>query len=146
MTKTRDMSNILNGTQTSVNADKLDGQDSNFYLDHNNFVNVPEAGIDLTALSVSIAAGADTSTLAYNNLTGVFTFTPQTVTGQTLTELKNDAETAATNAAGSATAANLSFLDSEEQAELDAISRETASANKSRIISSTSKNLGIKIS
>jgi hypothetical protein len=118
MGKTRDMSNILNGAQTSVNADKLDGQDSNFYLDHNNFVNVPEAGVDLTAFSVSIAAGADTSTLAYNNLTGVFTFTPQTVTGQTLTELKNDAETAATNAAGSATAANLNFFDSEEQAEL----------------------------
>jgi len=45
MGKTRDMSNIFNSTPASVDADKLDGQQGNYYLDYNNFVNTPAAGV-----------------------------------------------------------------------------------------------------
>lgn len=68
-----------------LDADTLDGFDGTYYLNFNNLSNTPTTlsgygitdGIALTDISVGAAASASGSGgIAYNNTTGVFTFTP----------------------------------------------------------------------
>lgn len=95
---------------TASNANTLQGEVGSYYLDYNNFTNVPTSildfgitdgtdgqilttdgngnftfvtlsggsggNLDLTALSVTQQAPFGNGTLTYNNITGVFTYTP----------------------------------------------------------------------
>ncbi len=59
-----------------TDADTLDGFDSSYFLNYNNLSNKPSL-LQLTALSVGANATASgNGALAYDNATGVFTYTP----------------------------------------------------------------------
>ena len=59
-----------------TDADTLDGFDSSYFLNYNNLNNKPSL-LQLTALSVGAAATASgNGAIAYDNTTGVFTYTP----------------------------------------------------------------------
>lgn len=61
---------------SGTDADTLDGQDGSYYLNYNNFTNTPSV-LTLTSLSVGAeATAAGDGGIAYNNVTGVFTYTP----------------------------------------------------------------------
>jgi len=63
-----------------TDADTLDGFDSSYFLNYNNLSNKPSL-LQLTALSVGSAATASgNGAIAYDNTTGVFTFTPPDLT------------------------------------------------------------------
>lgn len=59
-----------------LDADTLDGFDSTYYLDYNNFTNTPSV-LTLTSLSVGneLAASGD-GAISYDNTTGEFRYTP----------------------------------------------------------------------
>ena len=64
-----------------TDADTLDGFDSAYYLDYNNFTNVPTAAT-LTSFSVGIEnAPSGNGAIEYNNVSGVFKYTPPTAAG-----------------------------------------------------------------
>jgi hypothetical protein len=61
---------------TGLDADTLDGFDSSYFLDYNNFTNTPSI-ITLSAISVgNEQAPAGNGGIEYNNTTGVFQYTP----------------------------------------------------------------------
>lgn len=65
---------------SGLDADTLDGFDSAYYLDYNNFTNTPSV-LTLTDISVgpkNTASG--TGNILYDNTTGEFTFTPPDLT------------------------------------------------------------------
>ena len=64
-----------------TDADTLDGFDSSYYLDYNNFANTPTI-LSLTALSVGNELTASgNGAISYDNATGVFRYTPPTAAG-----------------------------------------------------------------
>jgi len=64
-----------------LDADTLDGFDSSYYLNYNNFTNTP-AVITLDALDIdNEGTPSGNGALAYDNTTGLFQYTPPTATG-----------------------------------------------------------------
>lgn len=64
-----------------LDADTLDGFDSAYYLDYNNFTNTPSV---LTLSDISIGnelTPAGNGAITYDNVTGIFRFTPPTAAG-----------------------------------------------------------------
>lgn len=64
-----------------LDADTLDGFDSTYYLDYNNFTNTPSV-LTLTDISVGNELTATgNGAISYDNTTGVFRYTPPTAAG-----------------------------------------------------------------
>jgi|TARA_B110000211_G_scaffold220287_1_gene266779 hypothetical protein len=83
-----------------TDADTLDGFDSSYYLNYNNLSNKPSL-LQLTALSVGSAATASgNGAINYNNVTGVFTFTPPDLTSYITGVAWNDITSKPTTTSG----------------------------------------------
>jgi len=80
-----------------TDADTLDGFDSTYYLDYNNFSNTP-AIASLTDFSIgNELTAAGNGAISYDNTTGVFRYTPPTAAGLgALTAEVNDLSSAVT--------------------------------------------------
>jgi plastocyanin len=66
---------------TGLDADTLDGFDSSYFLDYNNFTNTPDV---LTLSDISVGnelSPAGNGAVTYDNTVGVFRFTPPTAEG-----------------------------------------------------------------
>jgi hypothetical protein len=82
---------------TGLDADTLDGFDSTYYLDYNNFTNTPDVATlaDFSIGNELTAAG--NGAITYDNTTGVFRYTPPTAAGLgALTAEVNDLTAAVT--------------------------------------------------